>query len=154
MKRLTLSQQKKLCYVISAENEPVLYVDEGESVVVETEDAWSGQIRKDSDERDKTAIPFSNPVSGPIYVNGAGKGDTLVVSVEKIKPLIGQGATRCGYLYGLLDDTFLNKFLGVNIPERTRIIPIRDGKVYFSDDIVLPYKPMIGTIATAPEIGA
>jgi amidase len=84
LKKLTLSQQKKLCYVISAENKPVLYVDAGETVVVETEDAWSGQIRKDGDKRDKSAIPFSNPVSGPIHVNGASKGDSLVVSVEDI----------------------------------------------------------------------
>jgi amidase len=46
----------------------------------------------------------------------------------------------------------LSAILGVEIPDRTRICLIRDGKVYFSEKLALPYEPMIGTIGTAPEI--
>jgi len=156
MKRLTLAQQKKLYYALSPFNEPTLSIEPGETVVIETEDAFSGQVRKEGDRRDLVAMPFGNPQSGPIYVKGAEKGDTLTVEIKEIKPLIGQGATRIPSYWWFLGDAgsvSLNKFLKPQLPHGTKIIPIKDGKVYF-DKLVLPYEPMIGTLGTAPEIEA
>jgi len=152
MKELTLAAQGELCYTISSSNKPRLYVDSGETVSVETEDAFSGQIRKESDRRDVTKIPYPNPQSGPIYVNGAERGDTLAVKIENIEPLICQGATRIvSFWYNQRDDSELMlKFLkSGDVPHGIKICPIRNGNVFF-DKFVLPYKPMIGTIATAP----
>jgi acetamidase/formamidase len=100
-------------------------------------------------------MPFSNPVMGPIYVEGAEKGDTLAVKIKDIRPRIGQGATRIPSWWWYLCDQAkyaYQDFLGVNLPHGTRICPIRDGKVVFDDKHTLPYTPMIGTIGTAPEI--
>jgi acetamidase/formamidase len=44
------------------------------------------------------------------------------------------------------------QLLDVEIPRRVWICPIRDGKVYWTEDFPLPYQPMIGTIGTAPEV--
>ena len=151
MKELRLRDQGELCYTISPNNNPRLHVDPGEIVEVETEDAFSGQVRTDGDRRDMKAIPYPNPQSGPIYVNGAKKGDTLKIKIDDIQPLIGQGATRIvSFWYTSKYDTELvERFLGSEpVPHGTRICPIRDGKVYF-DKFELPYRPMIGTIGTA-----
>ena len=54
-----------LNYEFSRFIKPRLWVESGESIVVETEDALSGQIKTENDRRDKTKIPWSNPVTGP-----------------------------------------------------------------------------------------
>ena len=45
------------------------------------------------------------------------------------------------------------EFLGTDVPRATRICPVKDGKVWWSPRVGLPYSPMIGTIGTAPAIG-
>ena len=137
----------KLYYEISRHNPPALTIRPGETVVVETEDAFSGQVRKPGDRRDTEAMPYGNPQSGPIYVEGAEKGDTLAVRIERIVPRLGQAATRTGGPGGL------GEYLGLEVPHGTRICPIRDGKVWWSETVAIPYEPMIGTIGTAPEMG-
>jgi len=156
VKTLTLKDQKTLHYTLSPFHQPTLEVRPGETVIVETEDAFSGQIRKPGDTRDTEKIPWTNPQCGPIHVEGAEKGDTLLVDILKIEPTIGQGATRIPPLgfYPGLTTLPLAKVLGVELPHGTRICPIKEGKVYFSEKLVLPYEPMLGTIGTAPEIEA
>jgi acetamidase/formamidase len=120
-------------------------------VAVETEDAFSGQVRKEGERRDLAKKPFSNPQSGPIYINNAKQGDTLAIRIESIEPLTGQGATRIvSFWYPAEGDTeLLLNFLGLKeIPHGTKVCPIGEGKVSFGN-FVLPYQPMIGTIATA-----
>jgi acetamidase/formamidase len=34
------------------------------------------------------------------------------------------------------------------------VCPIRDGTIYWSDDISIPYAPMLGCIGTAPDMGS
>ncbi len=144
MKELKLG---KLYYEISRHNPPALTIQPGETVRVETEDAFSGQVRKEGDRRDPKKMPYGNPQSGPIFVQGAEKGDTLAVDIQKIEARIGQAATRTG------STGFMGEFLGLDLPHGTRICPVRDGKVWWSKSVAVPYEPMIGTIGTAPEMG-
>ncbi len=58
MQRLPLGP---LYYEFSRHNEPRLRIAPGESLVVESEDAFSGQIRTNADRRDKTKKPYGNP---------------------------------------------------------------------------------------------
>ncbi|HXZ98248.1 MAG TPA: acetamidase/formamidase family protein [Candidatus Acidoferrum sp.] len=150
-----MADQKVQRYSLGPFYEPVLRIGSGETVLVETEDAFSGQVRSPQDRRDTRAMPFSNPVMGPIHVEGAEKGDTLAVKIRDIRPRIGQGATRIPSWWWYLCDQSkyaYQNFLGVSLPHGTRICPIRDGKVIFDHKHSLPYAPMIGTIGTAPEI--
>ena len=144
MKELKLG---KLYYEISRHNPPALTMAPGETVSVETEDAFSGQIRKGGDRRNTDKMPYGNPQSGPIYVEGAEKGDTLAVHIERIEARIGQAATRTGGPGGL------GEYLGLDVPHGTRICPVREGRVWWNERLGIPYAPMVGTIGTAPEMG-
>lgn len=158
MKKIIIKDRKDLCYTIGKDNKPKLKIDPGETVFVETEDAMSGQIRKKDDRRDYKKIPGANPNSGPIYINNAEPGDTLIVEIKDIKPRIGQASIFIWpgwflYLGHVPTDITMSDFLKVKIPEKVRILKIKDGKVYF-DKMALPYNPMIGTIGTAPSTDA
>ena len=145
MKRVSLGS---LYYEFSRHNEPRLRIAPGETVLVETEDAFSGQIRTNADRRDKIKMPYSNPLTGPIWIEGAESQDALVVKIEQITPSIGQCATRTS------DPKQLCEWLGTECPHGTHICPIRDGQIYWSDQITIPYAPMLGCIGTAPAWGA
>ncbi len=141
-----------LKYTLSPDEEPIINVKPGESLILEVEDASSGQIRSEVDRRDKSRIPFGNPVLGPIYIEGAEEGDAVSIYIEEINPTIGQGAT---YITESNDEYLTSvpilKFAGGSFPCKTRICPIRDGLVYFSEKVAFPYQPMIGTIGVAPR---
>ncbi|MEO8495637.1 MAG: acetamidase/formamidase family protein, partial [Planctomycetota bacterium] len=144
MKQLPLGP---LYYEFSRHNEPRLRIAPGETVLVETEDAFSGQVRTNDDRRDKKLKPYGNPQTGPIWVEGAAAGDTLAVKIESIEPSIGQCATRTS------DPRQLSEWLGTDCPHGTHVCPIRDGLIYWSDDLTIPYRPMLGCIGTAPDTG-
>ena len=78
-------------YEFDHRHPPKLKVKQGESFIVNTEDAASGFIRStdvaphiaDFPIR-KFEPPKSNPIGGPVYVEGAQKGDLLEVTIERI----------------------------------------------------------------------
>jgi amidase len=144
MKRLSLGP---LYYEFSRHNEPRLRITPGETVVVESEDAFSGQVRTNADRRDRSKKPYGNPQTGPIYIEGAEPGDSLAIAIHDIKPSIGQCATRTS------DPKQLAEWLGTECPHGTHVCPIRDGKIYWSDTLTIPYQPMLGCIGTAPDNG-
>lgn len=139
-----------LKYTLSPHDEPVVKIDPGETLVIETEDACSGQIRKSGDRRNWNKIPFSNPVVGPIYIKGAEENDTISISIENIEPTIDQGTTYFDPEY--VTGTTENNFLKTDFPREPKICEIKDGKIHFSNSITIPYKPMIGTIGVAPHL--
>ncbi len=135
---------RPLNYEFSRHLEPRARVEPGETLVVESEDALSGQIRKAGDVRDKSTMPYSNPVAGPIAVAGASPGDTLAVRIDSIRPTLGQCATYTGAPKQLCE------WLGNDVPPGAHLCPIRDGLVYWSETLTIPYRPMLGCIGTAP----
>jgi len=126
---------------------PRATIDSGETLIVEAEDALSGQIRRPGDRRDKALIPKGNPVAGPICVRGAKPGDALAVTIHEIRPRDGQCATYTG------PPRLLSEWLGTDVPHGAHVCPIRDGVIHWSDSISIPYEPMLGCIGTAPEWG-
>lgn len=144
MQRLPLGP---LYYEFSRHNEPRLRIEPGETILVETEDAFSGQIRTNADRRDKTVKPYGNPQTGPIWVRGAAPGDTLAVKIVAIEPSLGQCATRTS------DPRQLAEWLGTECPHGTHVCPIRNGLIHWSETLTIPYRPMLGCIGTAPDTG-
>lgn len=136
-----------LYYEYSRHNEPRLRISSGETIVVESEDAFSGQIRTNDDRRDKVKLPQGNPQTGPIWIEGAEPGDSLAVTIREIKPLIGQCSTRTS------DPRQLAEWLGTDCPHGTHVCPIQDGLIHWSEKIAIPYAPMLGCIGTAPDWG-
>lgn len=136
-----------LVYEFTRHLPPRATIDPGETILVEAEDALSGQIRRPGDRRDKTKIPKGNPVAGPICVRGAKPGDALAVTIQEIRPRDGQAATYTG------PPRLLSEWLGTDVPHGAHVCPIRDGLIHWSDTITIPYEPMLGCIGTAPEWG-
>lgn len=143
---LTLTAEP-LCYEFDRHCLPKAEIAPGDTLVVESEDALSGQLRKPTDLRDKQTMPWSNPVNGPIVVHGAELGDALAVHILSIEPLIGQCATYTG------GPKWLGEWLGSSPSQNVRICPIRDGQIHWSDEITIPYRPMLGCLGTAPDWG-
>src|SRR5262245_19127350 len=130
MKRLSIGP---LYYEFSRHNEPRLRIESGESIEVESEDALSGQIRSPGDRRDRSTVPYSNPLTGPIWVEGAEPGDALAVRIHRIDPLIGQCATH------VARSGMLAEWLGSDARIHSRVCPIRDGAIHWSESVAIPY---------------
>lgn len=136
-----------LVYEFTRHLPPRVTIRSGETLRVESEDALAGQIRGPNDHRDKSKVPWSNPVAGPICMEEAQPGDTLKVTIHSIESRDGQCATYTGA------PKQLTEWLGADVPSGAHICPIRDGMIYWSDSISIPWQPMLGCIGTAPDWG-
>ena len=84
---LTEARQGRYHYVYGPYAEPVLQIRPGDIVVAETQDAFEGKIKNETDSPTALLnVPFLNPQCGPIAVEGAEKGDVLAVHIHSIKP--------------------------------------------------------------------
>ncbi|NPD65991.1 acetamidase [Lichenicola cladoniae] len=155
---MTEADQGKYHYVYGPYATPVLQVEPGAVVSVETHDAFEGKIQSETDSPSEILnFPFLNPQNGPIYVAGAEKGDCLAVYIKSIRPRGPQpvGTTLIMPEFGGLVSTGSTALLNPALPERVKKLHVtaEHGTVW-SDRITLPYEPFIGTIGTSPEIEA
>ena len=90
MQRILREQSRK--YAFNWQDEPLLRVRPGESFEIETYDASAGFFKTPEDKAipakrpgfDRVP-PLSNPIGGPVYLEGAERFDTLVVTIEHIE---------------------------------------------------------------------
>jgi len=125
---------------------PVLRVAPGESVEFEVFEASGGQLSPQSTVEDVGRMDFGkvNPVTGPVFVDGAEPGDVLKVTLLSFQPS-GWGWTANIPGFGLLADEFKAPALNVWSYDPATLAPAffgRWGKV--------PLKPFTGTIGVAP----
>ena len=144
-------------YVLGAFADPVMEIEPGDVVEVETRDAFEGAITSEQDSpSEKLTMPFLNPQNGPIYVKGAEKGDMLAVHIHSIVPRGPQPAGTTALIpeFGGLVATSNTAMLNPPLPEKVRKVKVDETGVYWSNRVTLPYEPFIGTIGVAPEIEA
>jgi len=154
---LTEKLQGKHHYVYGPYAKPALEVEPGDIVAVETQDAFGGVMKSEKDRpSEKLTIPYVNPQSGPIFVRGATKGDCLAVRIHAVETRGPQpaGTTCLIPEFGGLVGTGMTAMLNAPLPERVKKMRIDAAGVHWSDKIVLPYEPFIGTIGVSPEIEA
>jgi amidase len=85
--QLTEAKQGQYHYTMGPYSNPVLHINPGDRVAVETRDAFEGKLKKETDKPSKLLkMPFVNPQNGPIMVDGAEKGDALAVLIESMLP--------------------------------------------------------------------
>ena len=148
----------KWSYVIGPYREPVATVKLGETFVVETADAFENKIDSpDADIARLIVLPYVNPLVGPIYVEGAEKGDTLALTIHSIEVTRDYGVSVLIPEFGGLCGTAFTRMLNKPLPPRVMLHPIRDGEITFSENLAIPgipYEPFYGTIGTAPEVEA
>ena len=153
--RVTRDQSQ---FYVAPDIAPVIQIDPGEEVIVETQDCFAGSITDDSQKFQTVAdllkiVTGLNPVNGPVAVRGAEPGDVLAVHVLGIE---------VGVVGGEAITTIFTDFGGLCNPHSivqeigpyTKVCRIRDGVVQFPLEgkgcVELPVKPMIGTIWSAP----
>jgi len=128
-----------------ADARPVLTVDPGAIIDIETWDCFTGQVTSESDTIDALDITRVNSATGPIAVRGAEPGDSLSVTLLDITPndrgsamvLPGSGplAHRCQ-------------------APTTRIFRVEGDTVFMNDHVSFPTRPMFGVIGVAPASGS
>jgi formamidase len=123
--------------------EPVARIEPGTFLEFDVVDASNGVIdRSSTAERLADIEPERvNPVTGPVYIEGAAPGDSLIVTIEGFETS-GWGWTAIIPGFGLLADQFPDPFLHLSVYD--------DDRVEFTSDIHLPTRPFPGTIGVAP----
>jgi amidase len=161
MQRILRENAKKFAF--DWRDEPLLRVNAGEVFELETFDASVGYF-KSSDDKAIPALrpgfdrspPMVNPIAGPVYVEGAQRGDTLVVSIEEIRVedyswiAVGPRRGPAGELtrWPDISGEYTTKiFRHTPGPSGTTV----DGTLHFSDKISWPITPFVGTLGVAPD---
>jgi len=161
MKRVERDPEK-FRYVFSNKFSPILEVRPGEEFTLETEDAFGGKIKQNTDlpviERLSglhRMPPYLNPLVGPVYIDGAARGDVVVEDIHEIEPQ-DEGVTVVVKGFGPLADS-------ASWPEchgpHTRVLPYErgssgkfsDGQVIFNERLSWPMSPFMGCIGVAPD---
>ena len=140
-----------------------LRVEPGEPFEVETFDASNGYIKTEHDKAiparrpgfDRVP-PLANPIAGPIWVEGAERGDVLVVVIEEIVVddyswiAIGprRGPLGESTRWPELSSEYTTKiFRHTPGPSGTT----RDGTLHFDERRSWPITPFVGTLGVAPD---
>jgi len=129
---------------------PVARVTPGESLEFDVADASGGQLQVNSSVADVTRLDFGriNPVTGPVFIDGAEPGDIIKVTLLSFAPS-GWGWTANIPGFGLLADEFPEPALHLWRYDADILAPA----LYGSWGKV-PLKPFTGTIGVAPaELG-
>jgi acetamidase/formamidase len=129
---------------------PAERVAPGSTILFHCHDSSAGQLGPSSTLQDVVNLDFGriNPVSGPIFVEGAEPGDALKVTLEGFTPQLREG-TAWGWTanipgFGLLADQFTDPALIVWTYDAQTMSPAMWGR-----EARIPLKPFAGTIGNA-----
>jgi acetamidase/formamidase len=161
MQRITREQSRK--YAFDWEDQPLLRVKCGESFEIETHDASTGYFQSEKDKAIPAlrpgfnrSPPLANPIGGPVWLEGAELGDTLVITIEDI--LVGDFSwIAVGPKRGPFGES--TRWPELSADYTTKIFrhspgpsgTLRDGSLHFNNRISWPITPFVGTIGVAPE---
>jgi len=131
----------KVVYSFSSKHEPIEYVAPGERIILQTVDAFGGQVKDENVSIERLDWSKVNGATGPIFITGAEPGDTLVVNIEEIR-VTEKGVIAVIPKQGVLRDKVFKATL--------KVVSIDDGYVHFEKGVKVKANPMIGTIGVAP----
>ena len=122
--------------------EPVLEVEPGSVVRLETNDCFTGQIQSEADL--VTGIDFArvNSATGPVAVRGAEPGDSLVVELLEVTPGPRGFATLIPEFGQLIDQ--------VHAP-LTTVFAVEGETIRMNERISFPLRPMVGVVGVATD---
>ena len=124
---------------------PLVWCEPGDEVVLETRDAFDGQMGPDATLETVAApdLDVVHPLTGPVYVEGAEPGDLLEVEILDVEP-DSYGFTVQVPGFGFLRDVF---------PDPFKVSwDIADGWATSADlpGVRIPGSPFMGTIGLSP----
>jgi amidase len=132
-------------------NPPAERVAPGSTVLFHCQDSSAGQLGPSSTVADVARLDFAriNPVSGPVFVEGAAPGDALAIRIGEFIPrrVDGRGFGWTANIpgFGLLADQFPEPALHVWSYDADGMTPALWGR-----EAAVPLKPFAGTIGNAP----
>lgn len=141
-------------YAFSRYVEPIARVKPGEVVAIYTQDAFESQLSRESDRPSAILGPYLNPQTGPIFVEGAEPGDTLVIHILDIEPTRDWAVSAFIPFFGGLTSTRFTRTLQDPLPERVWIYRLKDNVLTHNERLSFPWRPFLGTMATAPDLEA
>jgi amidase len=122
--------------------EPVLEVDPGAVVTLETNDCFTGQIRTADDLVTAIDLNRVNSATGPIAVRGAEPGDSLVVELVEVRPGPRGFATLIPGMGQLIEQ--------VRAP-LTVVFDVEGDTIRMNERVSFPLRPMVGVIGVATD---
>jgi len=137
---------------------PVLRIQSGDTVEIQTliasspERFESARVPPDQIEQPLRDIfnqvkekgPGAHVLTGPIYIEGAEKGDVLEVRIQKIQLAIPYALNAFSPGRGFLPDDYPYA--------KTKVIPLDEKRMvaHFADGIEIPMRPFFGSMGIAP----
>ena len=136
-------------YTTFGSHPPALHIADGDQVITTTIDAGG------SDAQGQPVAGSPNPQTGPFYVDGTDRGDTLQVTLEALSP-----NRDIGYSYTVLAANVVDPGYARRLPERERAewrIDSAGGSAALLTPLAglprltLPLNPMLGCLGVAPD---
>ena len=141
MRRIPRSNQ---VFSYSADNRPCAHVSPGETILVETKNAFGDQKFEPGETLENLSLEGADPLTGPLFVEGTDPGDSIAVSIEHIET-IGPGMQGVIPDFGILEwrpDVPLHFFTPEN------------GEIPWLRGIRFPLRPNLGAMGVAPAEGS
>ena len=136
MQHIMPPSQDKLAYVIGPYQEPIARVKPGETFQVTTLDAYGNKLTSaDAVLTEVLRMPFVNPCTGPIYVEGAEPGDSLLVKIEEIRIPRDYGTSVIAPEFGGVCGTVWTRVLNQPLEPRILIHPITDEGIIHDENL-------------------
>jgi amidase len=127
----------------AAAHPPCATVAPGETIVVETTSAFGDQEFRPGDTLADLDLSAADPLTGPLYVEGAQPGDSIAVHIDHIE-LVGVGAQGIIPNFGILE--------WERLP--LHFFEPQDGRIRWLRGIELDVRPNLGAMGVAPAEGA
>ncbi|MFN2363625.1 MAG: acetamidase/formamidase family protein [Halarsenatibacteraceae bacterium] len=134
--------KSEVIYSFNQDNKAVAAVKPDEIFTITTFDCFAGQLQSEDDSIAEMNWDHINPATGPVLIEGSEKGDILkveIISIELDSPAVMIAAPKEGVLGHLIENPI------------TKILPIEDNQVIFSDKYKFEIEPMVGVIGVAPD---
>jgi acetamidase/formamidase len=130
----------------------------GDVLDVYVEDCFDGRIKSTADLPSKSIeFPFINPQTGPFFVEGAEKGDTLAIHLIDVRPARDWAVSAHVLFFGSLSGTRYTATLQEALPEKVWLYRVDSARNELAFDALdseyevrLPLEPFHGTIGVAP----
>ena len=153
----TIKQNGDYSYVFSRYLQPVAEVEPGEEITLLTEDAYCGLLLSEDDDIEEVEKRRGgpNPQTGPVVVKGAKARDTLKVSILEIEPGRDWAVSCVHKFFGGLTPNKFTRMINIGLSDKIYLYRFdNEGMMRHDDFLRFPWKPFMGTIATAPDMEA
>lgn len=134
--------KNKVIYTYSTRHKPAEHIKPNETFVIRTEDAFGGQIKTEKDTVEGLDWSKVDGATGPVFIETAKPGDTLVVEILGIK------TERKGVMVTVPKTGILGE---KPFGPVTKTMELKRGFVQFEKNVKLRTRPMIGTIGVTPK---